>query len=102
MTTPGFVATGCSLIVSQGAVTAVYRDFTIAREAGTVVYRNLTIATRYTMTSKERRTLPTGGGWKRLYRRDIMPLSFFKPGSDHVESFGGAVSLDREHRRLAY
>src|SRR2546421_543438 len=80
MTTSGFVSTGCSLIVPKGADTAVYRNFTTAREAGTVVYRNLTTATRYTMASRQRRTLPTGDGWTRLYRRDIMVLSFMKDG----------------------
>ncbi len=71
----------------------------MAREAGTVVERNLTMATRYTMASRQRRTLPTGGGWMRLYRRDITSLSFFKPGADQMESVADAVSLDREHRR---
>src|SRR5215831_1433112 len=102
MTKSGFVATGCSLIVPQGADTVVYSDFTMAREAGTVVYRNLTMATRYTMASRQRRILPTGGGWTGLYCRDITPLSFFKPGADQMESFADAVSLDREHRRSAY
>src|SRR6266487_4329720 len=78
MTTSGFVFTGCSLIVCQGADTEVYRNFTMAREAGTEMYRNLTMATRYTMASRQRRTLPTRGSWMRLYRRDILILSFMK------------------------
>src|SRR5205809_4162535 len=102
MMTSGFVFTGCSLILPQGTDTEVYRNFTMAMDAGTEVYRNLTMATRYTMASRQRRTLPTGGGWTRLYRRDITSLSFFKPGADQMESLADAVSLDREHQRSAY
>src|SRR5437763_714636 len=94
MTTPGFVSTGCTLIVSQGADS----DVDSKRPKATRY-------TRYTLASRQRKILPTRGCRMNLCRCDIMPLSFMNDGTgrgviNHARRQGvaDAASLDREYR----